>query len=613
MLTGLCPDSAPTGPRVGCRVVRRLGRGAPARRTRRALESACPPRRRGRSAAHRPGRLGPARRQLPVARGAGRRARRARRPAASPPPWSTAMNYGLAEALSGRSDAGDLLQEAEERGLFVTGFDSGGWFEVHSLVREVLLAELARRSPDRLREQHARAARWLESMGDRMAAIEHWLDAGEPRGGAPPAGDHLDEPPRRRRRPRRDRPDPRTDPARGLRRERRLAGAVRLVPPADRPGRASSTPWPRPRERLTDGSSPRGEGSPGHPALGVRRGSPATGEPASTAPPAPSSCSATQRAGRPHRAVRLEPGRSTVSPSTSAGATTTGSSTAGRTAVVNDMPSAGSRTRARARWASRWAATPSSRCASPPASGGLAESADMRTLRTELDFAEAVAARELGDRDGAESALSSWPAGRRTPARTSRCSPRSSWSRCGSATATSRPPDPCSSEAGELVGRDLDGPGGRARLARTGVLVALAEEDLDRRRAVVGSGRRPLLGADLRGQGPSRRRPAARRRRGRPPRGAALRAAPGRARPGAGARHLDVDRTRAAQVRGEPPSSAQPSTACSRRSPPTALPVLDLVELAAWRAPGAWMDRLRTRARARSRPVPRPARASSRS
>ena len=91
------------------------------------------------------------------------------------------MNYGLAETLSGRSDAGDLLREAEERGLFVSGFDSGGWFKVHSLVREVLLAELERRSPDRLREQHARAAEWLESMADPMAAIEHWLDAGASR------------------------------------------------------------------------------------------------------------------------------------------------------------------------------------------------------------------------------------------------------------------------------------------------------------------------------------------------------------------------------------------------------------------------------------------------
>ena len=44
----------------------------------------------------------------------------------------------------------------------------------------------------------------------------------------------------------------------------------------------------------------------------------------------------------------------------------------------------------------------------------------MRTLRTELDFAEAIAARELGDRERAELALRSWPAGRRTPAPTSR-------------------------------------------------------------------------------------------------------------------------------------------------------------------------------------------------
>ena len=90
------------------------------------------------------------------------------------------MNYGLAEALTRRSDAGDLLAEAEERGLFVTRFDAGGWFEVHGLVREVLLAELERRSPVRLREQHARAARWLEDMGEGMGAIEHWLDADRP-------------------------------------------------------------------------------------------------------------------------------------------------------------------------------------------------------------------------------------------------------------------------------------------------------------------------------------------------------------------------------------------------------------------------------------------------
>jgi LuxR family maltose regulon positive regulatory protein len=90
------------------------------------------------------------------------------------------VSYGLAEALSGRTDAGDVLDEAESRGLFVTSLDAGGWFEVHALVREMLRAELARRRPHDLLEQHARAARWFEGVGDERAAIEHWLRAGRP-------------------------------------------------------------------------------------------------------------------------------------------------------------------------------------------------------------------------------------------------------------------------------------------------------------------------------------------------------------------------------------------------------------------------------------------------
>lgn len=90
------------------------------------------------------------------------------------------VNYGLAEALTGRADAGDLLEEAEARGLFVTRLDSSGWFEVHGLVRDLLSAESRRRSPHDLRTLHARAARWFESVGDGATALEHWLDAEDP-------------------------------------------------------------------------------------------------------------------------------------------------------------------------------------------------------------------------------------------------------------------------------------------------------------------------------------------------------------------------------------------------------------------------------------------------
>ncbi|HEX5086297.1 MAG TPA: LuxR C-terminal-related transcriptional regulator [Nocardioides sp.] len=91
------------------------------------------------------------------------------------------VNYSLAEALTGHPEAGDILAEAERRGLFVTALESGGWFEVHGLVRELLLAEFERRWPERLRERHARAARWFETADDSTSAVEHWLAAGMPR------------------------------------------------------------------------------------------------------------------------------------------------------------------------------------------------------------------------------------------------------------------------------------------------------------------------------------------------------------------------------------------------------------------------------------------------
>ena len=91
------------------------------------------------------------------------------------------MNASLATALTDRPDVGLLLEQAERRGLFVTRLGSNGWFGMHSLVRSVLLDELARRSPERLPEQHGRAARWFEETGEVSLALEHLLLAGRQR------------------------------------------------------------------------------------------------------------------------------------------------------------------------------------------------------------------------------------------------------------------------------------------------------------------------------------------------------------------------------------------------------------------------------------------------
>jgi LuxR family maltose regulon positive regulatory protein len=87
------------------------------------------------------------------------------------------LDYGLAEALTRRPDAGDLLVEAEASGLFVTSPDLES-FEVHSLVRHVLVERLRLRRPDTLRTQHARAAEWFETVGDGRRALDHWLRSG---------------------------------------------------------------------------------------------------------------------------------------------------------------------------------------------------------------------------------------------------------------------------------------------------------------------------------------------------------------------------------------------------------------------------------------------------
>ncbi|GAA4731430.1 hypothetical protein GCM10023350_13500 [Nocardioides endophyticus] len=91
------------------------------------------------------------------------------------------VDPGLARILTGRMDAAELLARAEERGLFVTRIELTGAFEMHALVREVLLSVLARRWPERLRQLHGWAAGWHEAHGQTVTALEHWLRADRPR------------------------------------------------------------------------------------------------------------------------------------------------------------------------------------------------------------------------------------------------------------------------------------------------------------------------------------------------------------------------------------------------------------------------------------------------
>lgn len=91
------------------------------------------------------------------------------------------VDPGLARALTGRSDAADLLDVAEARGLFTTRIDPLGSFEIHALVRSVLVSLAEKRSPDGTASLHARAAQWYEASGEIVSALDHWLRAGSSR------------------------------------------------------------------------------------------------------------------------------------------------------------------------------------------------------------------------------------------------------------------------------------------------------------------------------------------------------------------------------------------------------------------------------------------------
>jgi LuxR family maltose regulon positive regulatory protein len=91
------------------------------------------------------------------------------------------VNTGLAQRMTGRADAGRLLCAAEARGLFLSRLGATDWFELHSLIRARLRAELIARSPARLPLLHARAARWFEEVGEVANALDQWFLAERPR------------------------------------------------------------------------------------------------------------------------------------------------------------------------------------------------------------------------------------------------------------------------------------------------------------------------------------------------------------------------------------------------------------------------------------------------
>jgi ATP/maltotriose-dependent transcriptional regulator MalT len=88
------------------------------------------------------------------------------------------FNTELAQELTRRVDADSAIRDAMARGLFLFRCASPGWFKVHPVARGVLLELLRGEEPALASELHARAAAWYAARDDIALALEHWLLAG---------------------------------------------------------------------------------------------------------------------------------------------------------------------------------------------------------------------------------------------------------------------------------------------------------------------------------------------------------------------------------------------------------------------------------------------------
>lgn len=86
----------------------------------------------------------------------------------------------LADVLTGRQDAAELLTRLEQANVFLQPLDDRSeWYRYHTLLREFLQIELRRRSPGEERTLHALASSWYERAGDGDRAVSHAIDAGD--------------------------------------------------------------------------------------------------------------------------------------------------------------------------------------------------------------------------------------------------------------------------------------------------------------------------------------------------------------------------------------------------------------------------------------------------
>lgn len=85
----------------------------------------------------------------------------------------------LAAELSGRTDAGELLDELCRSNVLVVQTGDATGYRYHSLLRQFLLAALHRQDAGQPARQHAQTARWLDDHQQPVSALSHAVVSGD--------------------------------------------------------------------------------------------------------------------------------------------------------------------------------------------------------------------------------------------------------------------------------------------------------------------------------------------------------------------------------------------------------------------------------------------------
>jgi LuxR family maltose regulon positive regulatory protein len=100
----------------------------------------------------------------------------------------------LCDAVTGRFDGQQLLEELERANLFLVPLDQERrWWRYHHLFAELLRARLRQAAPDREPQLHRRAAAWCQEHGLVDDAIRHAVAAGDPGWAAGLVERHVEE------------------------------------------------------------------------------------------------------------------------------------------------------------------------------------------------------------------------------------------------------------------------------------------------------------------------------------------------------------------------------------------------------------------------------------